>query len=346
MPVIRDRSAPVKRQPPKKAPARTAGRNPGRGPAPTRVGVNPPSAPARTAGRNQGRGPSLVRQAPPRPRPRRQVGKGRGEARQLGRVARRRIRLRLANTQEGMERVARRRIGETQRARVRRASQPMMTERQFERVRPFGDFDAYRAYLAKARNVNVGELIELAPPLSASRVRRLARSEQARLGRVIAKLDSEIPVAIDLRSEFRHMAPEVRAEMVRLIELANEYVGTPYVWGAPFDRSTQRTLSGAQTGFDCSGFIDSLYRATVGFSPGSWTGEMVANGRRVPRGADMQPGDLVFFDNGDGRVRGGLGHVGLYIGGGWYMEAPYSGEVVRFSNLADRSPAEVRRYVR
>ena len=41
---------------------------------------------------------------------------------------------------------------------------------------------------------------------------------------------------------------------------------------------------------------------------------------------DLQPGDLVFFS--------GLGHVGIYIGGGQFIHAPHTGDVVKISSLS------------
>ena len=41
-----------------------------------------------------------------------------------------------------------------------------------------------------------------------------------------------------------------------------------------------------------------------------------------------QPGDLVFFS--------GLGHMGMYIGGGQFIHAPHTGDVVKISSLAER----------
>jgi cell wall-associated NlpC family hydrolase len=41
----------------------------------------------------------------------------------------------------------------------------------------------------------------------------------------------------------------------------------------------------------------------------------------------LQPGDLVFFN--------GLGHVGLYIGGGQFIHAPHTGDVVKISSLSE-----------
>jgi cell wall-associated NlpC family hydrolase len=40
----------------------------------------------------------------------------------------------------------------------------------------------------------------------------------------------------------------------------------------------------------------------------------------------LEPGDLVFFY--------GLGHVGMYIGGGNFIHAPHTGDVVKISPLA------------
>jgi cell wall-associated NlpC family hydrolase len=42
---------------------------------------------------------------------------------------------------------------------------------------------------------------------------------------------------------------------------------------------------------------------------------------------ELAPGDLVFFD--------GLGHVGIYIGGGEFVHAPHTGDVVKISSLND-----------
>jgi cell wall-associated NlpC family hydrolase len=47
-------------------------------------------------------------------------------------------------------------------------------------------------------------------------------------------------------------------------------------------------------------------------------------GTPVPRDA-LEPGDLVFFD--------GLGHVGIYVGGGSFIHAPHTGDVVRISSM-------------
>jgi cell wall-associated NlpC family hydrolase len=40
----------------------------------------------------------------------------------------------------------------------------------------------------------------------------------------------------------------------------------------------------------------------------------------------LQPGDLVFFS--------GLGHMGIYIGGGQFIHAPHTGDVVKISSMS------------
>jgi peptidoglycan DL-endopeptidase CwlO len=47
-------------------------------------------------------------------------------------------------------------------------------------------------------------------------------------------------------------------------------------------------------------------------------------GSPVARG-DLQPGDLVFFD--------GLGHEGIYVGGGSFIHSPHTGDVVKISSM-------------
>jgi cell wall-associated NlpC family hydrolase len=45
--------------------------------------------------------------------------------------------------------------------------------------------------------------------------------------------------------------------------------------------------------------------------------------------SDMIPGDLVFFG-----YAGRISHMGMYIGGGRFVHAPHTGDVVKVSALA------------
>ncbi|WP_067803392.1 NlpC/P60 family protein [Actinomadura formosensis] len=95
-------------------------------------------------------------------------------------------------------------------------------------------------------------------------------------------------------------------------------LGSPYVWAAAGPSS-----------FDCSGLVVWAY-AQVG-KPGlpHYTGDLFALGTKVSRGA-LRSGDLVYFG-------GNLHHMGIYLGGGKFLHAPQTGDVVKISNLSDRS---------
>ncbi len=98
-----------------------------------------------------------------------------------------------------------------------------------------------------------------------------------------------------------------------VVGIAMRYLGTPYVWGGA-----------SPGGFDCSGFVAYVY-SQVGVSLPHYTGAQWNMGVPVSS-SDLQAGDLVFFD--------GLGHVGIYIGGGEFIHAPHSGDVVKISSIS------------
>ncbi len=98
----------------------------------------------------------------------------------------------------------------------------------------------------------------------------------------------------------------------RAVSVAMSFLGTPYVWGGA-----------APGGFDCSGLVMYSFDQ-LGVSLPHSTYAMWNYGIPVPED-QLEPGDLVFFD--------GLGHVGLYIGGGEYVNAPYTGAVVSVASL-------------
>jgi len=54
----------------------------------------------------------------------------------------------------------------------------------------------------------------------------------------------------------------------------------------------------------------------------------ITEGKRVSR-SELQPGDLVFFGS-------PIHHVGMYVGGGAFLEAPYTGADVRITPLSNR----------
>ncbi len=100
------------------------------------------------------------------------------------------------------------------------------------------------------------------------------------------------------------------------VAIAMQYLGVPYVWGGM-----------SPSGFDCSGLIAYAY-AQLGVSLPHHAATMYGLGVPVSWG-ELQPGDLVFSN--------GLGHMGMYIGGGNYIHAPHTGDVVKISSMSSRS---------
>jgi len=93
--------------------------------------------------------------------------------------------------------------------------------------------------------------------------------------------------------------------------IALHYLGVPYVYGGA-----------SPSGFDCSGLVMYVY-AQLGISLPHYT---VAQWNATQPISSPAPGDLVFFN--------GLGHVGIYIGGGKFVDAPHTGSVVRIDSMS------------
>jgi peptidoglycan hydrolase-like protein with peptidoglycan-binding domain len=99
----------------------------------------------------------------------------------------------------------------------------------------------------------------------------------------------------------------------RAAQLSYRYAGIRYAWGGATPRQ----------GFDCSGLVQYVY-GRLGVKLPRVTYDQWHAGRHVQR-ANLRPGDLVFFHR--------LGHVGIFLGHGWFMSAPHSGARVHASRL-------------
>ncbi len=104
----------------------------------------------------------------------------------------------------------------------------------------------------------------------------------------------------------------LRAEIA--IDNALVHLGDPYVWAA----------AGPST-FDCSGLTQWAY-AAAGVSLYHYTGSQAVQGVRVMPN-QLLPGDLVLFGS-------DLHHVGMYLGAGYMIDAPYTGAYVRVDKVS------------
>jgi cell wall-associated NlpC family hydrolase len=98
-----------------------------------------------------------------------------------------------------------------------------------------------------------------------------------------------------------------------VVGIAMRFLGVPYRWGGS-----------SPSGFDCSGFVMYVF-AQIGVSLPHSSYAMMGMGTPVSI-SQLQPGDLVFFTGGS--------HMGIYIGGGQFIHAPHTGDVVKISSLS------------
>lgn len=114
---------------------------------------------------------------------------------------------------------------------------------------------------------------------------------------------------------FGSMSVEGSASGNAIVEEAEKYLGVPYVWGGT-----------SPSGFDCSGLVQYVCKS-LGINVSRVSQDQYYDGIPVSR-EELQPGDLVFFQkNGD------VHHVGIYVGDGMMIHAPYTGAVVQYQSI-------------
>ena len=141
-------------------------------------------------------------------------------------------------------------------------------------------------------------------------IKRL-RQQAARAARLAAQqaMGGPVPPPLDPNSPGH---PEI-------VTIAQRYFGIPYVWGG----------ASPSGGFDCSGLTMYCY-AQIGISLAH--GATLQQQASIPVAlSDMRPGDLVFFGNSSFSH-----HVAIFAGGGSVIEAPHTGDVVRYGALNGR----------
>jgi hypothetical protein len=112
---------------------------------------------------------------------------------------------------------------------------------------------------------------------------------------------------------------------LRVESKASEYVVSAMTFlGVPYKRGG----TSAETGFDCSGFVKTIYEQTAGLILPRRAEQQAAATQRIDK-SDLQPGDLVFFNT----MRRAFSHVGIYVGNGKFIHAPKPGAEVRVEDM-------------
>ncbi len=101
--------------------------------------------------------------------------------------------------------------------------------------------------------------------------------------------------------------------------------------------SYRRGGTDPDAGLDCSGFVQLVFRESIGKILPRTSREMSEVGDRVDR-QELKPGDLVFFNT----MRRAFSHVGIYLGEGRFLHSPRPGGEVRVEDMG--SSYWVKRY--
>ena len=110
----------------------------------------------------------------------------------------------------------------------------------------------------------------------------------------------------------------VTNKAAELVVTAMGFLGVPYKRGG----------NNFDTGFDCSGFVRAIYEQTAGLLLPRKAEQQAAATVQIDK-ADLQPGDLVFFNT----LKRAFSHVGIYVGEGKFIHSPKPGSAVRVEDM-------------
>lgn len=130
--------------------------------------------------------------------------------------------------------------------------------------------------------------------------------------------------------------PKLTTWKRRVLRRAIRFVGYPYVWGGSSEGAQSLFGVSSRGGFDCSGFAWRVYKlepwigaprlgTTIrGRTSYAMSGE-IPRAKRIAR-SKLRPADLVFFgDNGPRSRPTQVGHMGIYVGKGWFVHSSSQG---------------------
>lgn len=120
--------------------------------------------------------------------------------------------------------------------------------------------------------------------------------------------------------------PNTTLERQKIINLAKQQLGKPYVYGATGPSS-----------FDCSGLVYYVYKNALGITPPRVSKEQGYWGQATTR-ANLKPGDIVFWNS-------PFNHVAIYVGDNQVIHAPTENETVR-QQIIWGNPVSYRTYLK
>ncbi|XVQ10433.1 NlpC/P60 family protein [Spirillospora sp. CA-255316] len=170
---------------------------------------------------------------------------------------------------------------------------------------------------------SLGQAQAHAAELARERQEALQRAEERRLREAFqAKAEGSVPSSALSGSSRGAIAARA----------ALKWLGTPYSWGGGNANGPSYGIAHGSRihGFDCSGLA--LYAwSKAGVELDHWTGTQWTSGPRIPLDR-LRKGDLVFFAHNTSDPDT-IHHVGIFIGQGRMVEAPYTGARVRVSSI-------------
>jgi len=107
-------------------------------------------------------------------------------------------------------------------------------------------------------------------------------------------------------------------QMNELVMYTVSLADTPYHYGG----------NSVANGFDCSGFVDHVYRHSLGITLPRTSRGISKVGKPVSAD-ELSPGDLVFYNT----QHASFSHVGIYVGDGKFVHSPRTGESVRTEDM-------------
>ena len=144
------------------------------------------------------------------------------------------------------------------------------------------------------------------------------------IGSIIQQKQQQAQVAtppVATREEPKsNVEPMGRADADELISNAMGFIGVAYRFGGT-----------SPTGFDCSGFMQYVFRKAFAVNLPRTSAAQASVGSYVSR-SELRPGDMVFFRTHGSRIS----HVGMYIGNDRFIHAPRTGKRIEITSLSSK----------